>query len=200
MLIQGPLRGVSREALVCRQTPDHDAAIRDVTAAAFADPDRPHEAPAEAGLVDELRGGDAWIERLSLVAAENSAAEDGGLASVVGDVATVVGHVLCTRAWLDRAPVLALGPLSVHPNHQRRGVGHALMHAVLGAADALDEPLVVVLGDLGYYGRFGFRPADEFGIVPPVPEWLQHFGVRPLSNYTVSLRGTIAYAEPFMRL
>jgi hypothetical protein len=42
--------------------------------------------------------------------------------------------------------VLALGPLS-----QGCGVGLALVHAVLGAADALDESLVAFLGDPRYY-------------------------------------------------
>jgi putative acetyltransferase len=37
------------------------------------------------------------------------------------------------------------------------------MHAVLGAADALDEPLVVLLGHPDYYPRFGFRPAAVDG-------------------------------------
>jgi len=171
--------------LIERETAAYEDAIRTVTAAAFADPRTPTETPAEATLVDELRGSDAWLERLSLVALDDR---------------TVVGHVLCTRAWLDEAPVLGLGPLSVRPDRQRRGVGHALMHAVLGAADALDEPLAVLLGDLGYYRRFGFRPAEQLGITPPVPGWRPHFGVRPLSAYTESLRGTFAYAEPFRRV
>ena len=55
--------------------------------------------------------------------------------------------------------MLALGPLSVRPDRQRQGVGSALMHAVLGAADALGERLVALLGSTAYYPRFGFRPA-----------------------------------------
>ena len=43
------------------------------------------------------------------------------------------------------------------------------MHAVLGAADALNEPLVVLLGSTGYYPKFGFRPAGEYGITPSTP-------------------------------
>lgn len=41
---------------------------------------------------------------------------------------------------------LGLGPLAVRPDQQGQGVGQALMHAVLGAADALGKPFVALLG------------------------------------------------------
>nr|MDT0659253.1 N-acetyltransferase [Micromonospora sp. DSM 115978] len=171
--------------LIQRETSTHAAAIRAVTMAAFARPGQPQQTPVEATLVDELRASDAWLPMLSLVAV---------------DSAGVVGHVLGSRARVDSAPVIAVGPLSVHPDHQRRGVGKALMHAVLGAADALDEPLVVLLGDPRYYSRFGFRLAEEYGIVPPVPEWRPAFQARVLTAFTPALRGQFAYAEPFDRV
>jgi putative acetyltransferase len=171
--------------LIQRETSALTAAIRTVTAAAFARPGQPHQTSVEAALVDELRASDAWLPALSLVAV---------------DSAGVVGHVLGSRARVGSAPVLAVGPLSVHPDHQRRGVGLALMHAVLGAADALDEPLVVLLGDPRYYSRFGFRLAEEYGITPPVPEWRPHFQARALTAFTPALRGQFAYAEPFDRV
>jgi putative acetyltransferase len=171
--------------LIQRETPAHVAAVHAVTAAAFTHPGQPDTAPPEAGLVDELRASDAWLPPLSLVAI---------------DSAGVVGHVLCTRAHVDSAPVLGLGPLSVHPDHQGRGVGLALMHAVLGAADALDEPLVVLLGNPSYYARFRFRLAEEYGIRPPVPQWRPHFQARTLTAFTPGLHGTFAYAEPFNRV
>jgi putative acetyltransferase len=96
--------------------------------------------------------------------------------------------------------VLALGPLTVRPDQQRRGVGSALVHAVLGAADALGEPLVVLLGDPGYYHRFGFRLSSEYQITPPQPDWHPHFQVRALTAYTLTLRGAFAYPDPFNRL
>jgi putative acetyltransferase len=165
--------------LVRREVPGDVPAIRAVTARAF-DP-----SPAESPLVDQLRADPGWIPALSLVATVDDA---------------VVGHVACTRATLGRAPVLGLGPLSVDPPHQRRGVGSALVHTVLGAADALGEPLVVLLGDPRYYHRFGFVLADRLGIVAPVAEWAPHFQARRLSAWAPDLRGSFVYAEPFRRL
>ena len=73
------------------------------------------------------------------------------------------------------------------------------MHAVLGAADALGEPLVALLGSPAYYRRFGFLLSGEYRIVPPRPEWQPHFQVRVLTAYHPGLRGTFAYPEPFER-
>jgi len=164
--------------------PQDVADIRAVTAAAFA---RAGEGvPAEAPLVDRLRACPAWIPELALVAA-----------SPAGDI---IGHVVCTRGTVEAAPVLALGPLSVRPDWQRRGVGQALVHAVLGAGDALGEPLVALLGWTEYYPRFGFRPSSEYGITPKHPEWRPHFQVRTLTGYDPAVRGEFAYPEPFDRL
>ena len=172
--------------LIRRDHPADHTAVRAVLAEAFEDPAAPQEVPVEVGLVDALRASSEWIPQLSLVAG--------------WDEGEVVGYVVCTRGWVDDLPALGLGPLAVVPNAQRRGTGSALMHAVLGAADALDEPLVALLGHTEYYPRFGFRPADQLGVRPPVEEWASHFQVRPLSSHRPDLRGTFRYAQPFNEL
>jgi putative acetyltransferase len=171
----------SHGVLIRRESPDDVAAIHAVTAAAFTRPGQP--SPAEAKLVDDLRADSSWLPRLSLVAVDGAD--------------TVLGHVVVTRGRVDSAAALGLGPLSVHPDHQRRGIGSALVHAVLGAADALDEPLVALLGSPDYYRRFGFRLSSEYGIAPPDPRWHEHFQVRTLAAYSPALRGTFAFATPF---
>lgn len=140
----------------------------------------------EAPLVDWLRESRAWLPELSFVAVDPG-----------GDV---IGHVVCTRGTIEAAPALALGPLSVRPDLWRQGVGKALMHAVLGAADALGEPLVALLGSTKYYPRFGFRLANEYRITPKYQEWEEHFQVRTLTTYNPAVRGEFAYPEPFDRL
>jgi putative acetyltransferase len=168
-----------------RENQGDAAAIRAVHTSAFSGTGSP---PVEAGLVDSLRAGGAWLPALSLVALH------GG---------EVVGHVLCTRARVGTAPghaALGLGPLGVLAEHQGRGVGSALMHAVLAVADAVDEPLVALLGHRDYYPRFGFRPAAEFGITPRVPDWVAHFQVRVLSSYRSDMRGEFRYAPEFDEL
>lgn len=177
--------------IIRRELPTDIPAIRAVTAAAFATaahsapPVEPDGAPGEATLVGWLRDDPGWVPSLSLVAES----ADGH----------VVGHVVFTRGSVDGTPVLGLGPISVDPAHQGSGVGSALMHAVLAAADALDEPLVALLGDPAYYGRFGFRPATEVGIAAPEPAWGDLFQVRTLTAYEPGLTGRFTYAAPFSR-
>ena len=171
--------------LIRRETVRDADIIRAITTAAFA-PARPAgQIPPEATLIDELRASPAWIPALSLVA--------------VTPASEVVGHVLGTRGHVGQHPVVALGPLAVRPDHQQNGVGSALVHAVLGAADALGEPLVALLGDPAYYRRFGFELSTVYQITPPRPEWQPHFQVRVLTKYQPRLRGMFTYPEPFDR-
>lgn len=164
--------------LIRRERAADVAAIADVHRAAF-----PTE--VESDLVTALRAAEEWLPALSLVAEE-----DGRL----------VGHVVCTRASLGDTAALGLGPLGVLPSHQKSGVGSALMHAVLGAADALNEPVVVLLGHTDYYPRFGFEPAARLGIEAPDPAWGEHFQARTLSTYDSEMRGQFTYAKPFQEL
>src|SRR5262249_32298386 len=98
---------------------------------------------------------------------------------------------------LGDTPGLGLGPLGVLPEQQGHGAGAALMHAVLGAADALNYPVVVLLGHLDYYPRFGFKAASTLGIVAPDPAWGDHFQVRTLRTWSSDLAGPFRYASPF---
>ncbi len=169
--------------LVRLETDDDAAAVRAVHAAAFAAPDLAGE-PVEAALAAELRATGTVVPGLSFVA-------------VVGD--RVVGHVVCSRGRVDPGAVGApgLGPLGVVPEHQGHGVGSALMHAVLGAADALAEPFVALLGEPRFYGRFGFEISTTYGIEPPDPTWGVHFQVRILTAHRPDVTGTFRYAAPF---
>jgi putative acetyltransferase len=166
-----------------REGPNDRAEIFAIHAAAFARPDG-LVAP-EAHLVDGLRDDGDIVPALSIVAESNN---------------ELVGHVVCSRATIDSYPSLGLGPLGVLPRHQCRGVGQALMHAVLAAADALDAPAVVLLGDPDYYRRFGFELAEPIGVHPPQPEWTEHFQIRRLNAWTDAMGGVFRYATAFDRL
>jgi putative acetyltransferase len=167
--------------IVRRERPGDLDAVGEVVGSAFAGP-RAGEPPVEVGLLAALRADTGWLPALSLVAERDG---------------EVVGHVVGTRAHVDGRPAVGLGPLAVRPDRQRAGVGTALVHAVLAAAEALGEPLVGLLGDPAYYGRFGFGAAADLGVVAPEPEWGRHFQVRVLHE---PLRGRFSYAAPFRDL
>jgi len=153
-------------------------AIRAVHRAAFDG-----DGPVEARLVDALRADPGWLPHLSLVAVRDGA---------------VVGHVVATRAWVGDVTALGVGPVGVLPAAQGRGVGTALMYALLGAAQARDETLVGLLGEPAYYGRFGFVAAAELGITSPDPAWGHYFQVLLLAGRAPT--GEFRYAAPFNEL
>jgi putative acetyltransferase len=165
--------------IVRRERPADHAAVHELHLAAFA------PSVVEARLTDELREDAGFLPHLSLVAVDGEA---------------VVGHVIGTRGWVEPLgiPALGIGPVGVHPNHQRRGVGTVLVHAVLAVAEAAGERLVALLGSPAYYRRFGFVPSTELGLAPPDPAWGEHFQARLLSG--APAQGTFRYAEPFTHL
>jgi len=169
--------------IVRRELASDAPVVAAVHADAFRRPDAPDADPVEVGLLAELRTCAGWIPELSLVATRPD-----------GDV---VGHVVCTQAWVDDVAVVGLGPIGVRPEAQGVGIGNAMVHAVLGAADALGTPLVGLLGSPCFYGRFGFVTSESLGVTAPDPAWGEHFQVRPLATWTAGVRGAFRYAPPF---
>lgn len=129
--------------LIRAERADDQAAIYSINASAF-------ETSAEADLVDTLRGqAEPFI---SLVA------EDAGAA---------VGHIMFTPVSLStnvELKVMGLAPMAVLPEHQRRGIGSALVRAGLDRCREMGFNAVVVLGHPEYYPRFGFVPAARFSL------------------------------------
>jgi putative hydrolase of the HAD superfamily len=169
----GDIRGAPEIRLERR---GDEPAIARVHAAAF-----PPDDPATT-LTDELRAAGDLVPELCFVALR-----DGEL----------IGHVAISRATLDGADVLALGPIGVLPAHQRAGVGAALMRATLDAASATDWPLIALVGHAGYYPRFGFEPAEPLGVLPPFEVEPQYWMAYRLPGYRPELRGVFRFAGAF---
>ncbi|HXJ62778.1 MAG TPA: GNAT family N-acetyltransferase [Actinomycetota bacterium] len=168
--------------IVRRQRDDDYEAIRDIYAAAFARPEKPESVPLEVGIFDGLWEAGDVLPKLSFTALNE---------------AEVVGHVTASRATVAADPVVAVGPIGVLPEHQRQGIGNALMDALLVAADAADVPMIVLLGSPHYYGRFRFRPARELGVTSPEPTWGDALQARPLTAYTPAISGPFQFAPAF---
>ncbi len=160
------------------ESPADFAAIRRLLLDAFGGPD-------EANLVEQLRA--AGRATVALVA--------------VADAAGVVGHILFSElkpATGDGPPVAALAPLAVMPGYQRRGIGGQLVEAGLAACSAAGIGSAVVLGHPAYYPRFGFRPAEEFGLICPFPASPGAFRAIELRPGALRGRaGLVTYAPEF---
>lgn len=166
--------------IIRRETDADRTAVHALHTAAFAN--APHASGGEADLVDALRGTKDWEPHYSLVA------------EIDGEPA---GHVVSSYGRIDGERVLGLGPIGVAPDLHRRGIGSALVHAAVAAADARDEPAILLLGDPAFYGRFGFVPATDHGVEPERPEWDYFFQIRTLTAWRPELSGRFTYAPAF---
>lgn len=134
------------------EQPEDLDAIRTLTSEAFRN--APHSTHNEAAIIDALRKAGALI--LSLVAVE------GGV---------IVGHVAFSPVAIDEEANgwYGLGPVSVRPDRQRKGIGERLIRTGIDQLRRIDAQGCVVLGEPAYYSRFGFvrDPNLRYGNVAP---------------------------------
>lgn len=157
------------------ERPEEVDEIRSLTTAAFRD--MLYSSQTEAAIVDALR--DAGALTISLVAVQ-----DGG----------VVGHVAFSAVTISDGSNgwYGLGPVSVRPDQQRKGIGQALIHKGLELLQHIGAQGCVVLGDPGYYSRFGFRSDPRLRYADVPPEYFQCLG------FTEDLpRGEVSYHPGF---
>ena len=134
----------------------------------------------EADLVDNLRG------------------EGVILCSLVAEIdACPAGNVLFTRMWIGaRTEAVALAPVAVLPGHQRRGIGAALIREGLDRLRRLGEQIVLVLGEPGYYSRFGFSVEKAASLSSPFPA--EAFMALELAPGALDgVQGPVRYAKSF---
>ncbi len=122
------------------EKPADYAAVASVHAAAFG-------RSAEAAVLALRRCGREYDPQLSLLAEESG---------------RILGHVLlapCSIQLLgQRVRAVQLAPIGVHPGRQHEGIGSALIEAAHAAARAKGYAVSFLLGDPGFYARFGYRP------------------------------------------
>ena len=157
------------------ERPGDAAAIEAVTVHAFATAE--HASGTEQAIVAALRAAGALS--LSLVAEHEG---------------QVVGHIAFSPVSIGGADAgwFGLGPVSVDPAWQRRGIGAQLVQQGLARLRAAGARGCVLLGDPSYYGRFGFR-ADPALVYPGVPA--QYFQALAFTGPMPS--GVVAYHLAF---
>jgi predicted N-acetyltransferase YhbS len=87
--------------------------------------------------------------------------------SLVGTL--LVGSVRLTPVLAGVVPALMLGPLTVEPAFENRGIGGALIRRSLETASAKGDRLVLLVGDEPYYCRFGFKRVSPRQLQLPGP-------------------------------
>jgi predicted N-acetyltransferase YhbS len=126
--------------------------------------ERPPDAAAREALLDIAYGPVRFTKPSQRVREGREAA----VALVAADQGRVVGSV---RLWPVAAgtgrTALLLGPLAVHPDCRRRGIGAALVRRAIRAAREAGHAAVLLVGDAAYYARFGFTAAKTAALGMP---------------------------------
>jgi len=134
--------------MIIRHEQESDVeAIFQVTQAAFAD--HPYSHQTEQFIVNALRAAEALS--ISLVAEVDG---------------KVVGHIAFSPVAISDGSQnwYGLGPVSVLPALQKRGIGKSLMHEGLALLQTLGAQGCVLVGDPDYYERFGFRNLPDLTV------------------------------------
>ena len=88
--------------------------------------------------------------------------------------------------------------MAVLPDHQKQGIGSAMVRSGLDACRQAGHRIVIVLGHADYYPRFGFTPAGDRGLRPPFPapdEAFMALALVPAGLDKIS--GTVRYPPAF---
>lgn len=123
-------------------------------------------APREA-LLDRAYGPIRFKKPSQKIRAGRYPAE--GLAIVASHRGRIVGTVRLWNVSAGGKPALLLGPLAVHPDYRKRGLGAGLMSHAIERAMALGHAAILLVGDAEYYGRFGFSAAATGDLRMPGP-------------------------------
>jgi len=123
-------------------------------------------------VVHKMREVPAFVKELSFVACDG---ED------------IVGSILYTRAKVVSnenmtSEVLCMGPVSVLPTYQGKGIGSLLMNHSVEKARKLGFKAVIIFGNPGYYHRFGFANAEKYSITTSTGENFEPFMALELSE------------------
>ncbi|AKF94726.1 N-acetyltransferase [Brevibacillus laterosporus] len=140
-------------------------------------------------LVNRIRKSDAFIPELSLVA--------------LNQAKDIIGHILLSKIKIvdgdNAVDSLALAPVSVAPEYQKKGIGSKLIHAALKSAKELGYRSVIVLGHKDYYPKFGFKPASLWNIQAPfeVPDEV-FMALELTDNSLENVQGFVHYSKVFL--
>lgn len=139
------------------ERPDDYRAVLQITYQAFLTLGFPYTGRRrmdEHYLIHLLQGSPSVIRELCFVAEQDG---------------EIIGHILYTKSEIlhpdgSKTDTITFGPLSVHPQCQRQGVGSALVRHSMGKAREMGFGAVLIIGVPDYYPKLGFQRAREYGL------------------------------------
>ena len=141
-----------------------------------------HSDGNEHDLVTVLINSKNFIPELSLVAIEDN---------------KIVGYILFTKVKIGDYEEIALAPLAVLPEFQKKGIGGSLIKKGHEIAKKLGYHYSIVIGSEKYYPKFGYVPAIKYGIKAPFQVDNENFMAVKLNDSIMEIKGIVEYAKEF---
>lgn len=113
---------------------------------------------------------------------------------VAAEGARIIGYVAFSPVSIDglNDGWFGLGPVAVAPDRQREAIGSSLIEAGLASLKEQGASGCVVLGEPGYYGRFGFAADVNLRLEGVPPEYFQYLSFDGLGR-----SGSVRYHPAF---
>jgi predicted N-acetyltransferase YhbS len=129
--------------------------------------ERPEDGPAIDALLDRAFGPDRHAKISYRYRADVPPVRELSRVARADADGRVLGTIRFWQVAIGRQAALLLGPVAAEPALKGRGIGVALIRDTLDAAAWMNASRVVLVGDIGYYKRFGFVPAASMGLHMP---------------------------------
>lgn len=123
-------------------------------------------------IVHKMRNVPAFVKELSYIAEEEY--------SIVGSIIYSKAKIINDQT--NEYDVLCMGPISILPSYQKKGIGSLLMTHSLERAKELGFKAVIIFGNPDYYKRFGFINAKNYNIKTSTGENFDAFMALELAN------------------
>ncbi|MBU1219436.1 N-acetyltransferase [Myxococcota bacterium] len=81
----------------------------------------------------------------------------------------IIASIMYSRAHLisednETVEIVSFGPLCVHPEYQRQGIGTALIEKTRKIVEKMDIPAIVIYGDPHNYCKHGFKNGIDYKV------------------------------------
>ncbi len=151
--------------------------------------DAPEHAAAVEALYDDVFGPGRFAKTAERLREGNAPIADASLVAIDSEGLTGVVRVWPVTVG-ENARAAFLGPIAVAERRRGNGVAFKLMERAIGVCREQGYAAVILVGDLEYYERFGFKPTGErFQLPGPVDQ--RRVLIRDLSDRAGKLEGVL---------
>lgn len=152
--------------------------------------DAPEHSGAIEALYDDVFGPGRFAKTAERLREGNSPIADASLVAIDSEGVTGVVRVWPVTVG-EKGRAAFLGPIAVAERRRGNGVAFKLMERAIGVCREQGYAAVILVGDLDYYDRFGFKPTGgRFQLPGPVDQ--RRVLIRDLADRAAKLEGALS--------